>query len=227
MTSANCSDFFTPPPFVEYTNQLILFLSSAFWGPPSASPHPLDVIYGSPLTSTCNHGGLSAFIAFLQFSWHSDALLRNSWLSAYGWSIIKYGWAVASYVRLSLVFHSLPQKCHLGITVSDLTCNVRGFPDIFFSRSFSASIVFSCSFYFHPIKSWHPLLSKRWSLCGTIWRRIAGVVLDQQVFPTAFWKLINILSFFFLIRWDLFPLRNGSQTYLISWSQLINKCLFS
>ena len=32
MTSAKFSDFFTPSPHV--TDQLILFLSSAFWGPP-------------------------------------------------------------------------------------------------------------------------------------------------------------------------------------------------
>ena len=43
MTSALFSDFDTPP--VTVTNQLILFLSSAFWGPPS----PTHVIYGSPL----------------------------------------------------------------------------------------------------------------------------------------------------------------------------------
>ena len=38
MTSANISDFSDPPfPLVTYRNQLILFLSSAFWGPPFPS----------------------------------------------------------------------------------------------------------------------------------------------------------------------------------------------
>ena len=36
MASANISDFLTPPPPVMYRNQLILFLSSAFLGPPLA-----------------------------------------------------------------------------------------------------------------------------------------------------------------------------------------------
>ena len=43
MTSAKVSDFFTQFPLVTVTNQLILFLSSAFWGPPS--PHPLWTSY--------------------------------------------------------------------------------------------------------------------------------------------------------------------------------------
>ena len=43
MTSAKLSDIFTPPPFVTVTNQLILFLLSAFWGPPS--PHPMRTSY--------------------------------------------------------------------------------------------------------------------------------------------------------------------------------------
>ena len=47
ITSAKFSDFFTPSPLVTVTNQQILFLLSAFWGPPSPSPTP-DVIYGSP-----------------------------------------------------------------------------------------------------------------------------------------------------------------------------------
>ena len=34
----------TPPSLVMYRNQLVLFLSSAFWGPPLSA----DVIYGSP-----------------------------------------------------------------------------------------------------------------------------------------------------------------------------------
>ena len=34
---------FDPPPLVTVTNQLILFLSSAFWVPPS--PHPLWTSY--------------------------------------------------------------------------------------------------------------------------------------------------------------------------------------
>ena len=34
MTSARFSNFFTPSPLVTVTNKLILFLSSAFWGPP-------------------------------------------------------------------------------------------------------------------------------------------------------------------------------------------------
>ena len=52
MTSANISDFSDPPfPLVTYRNQLILFLSSAFWGPPS-SP---DVIYGSPRSTLVPH----------------------------------------------------------------------------------------------------------------------------------------------------------------------------
>ena len=46
-----CSTFInllTPSPLVTVTNQLILFSSSAFWGPPS--PHPLrtSYVYGSP-----------------------------------------------------------------------------------------------------------------------------------------------------------------------------------
>ena len=36
--------FFDPLPLVTATNQLILFLLSAFWGPPPTA----DVIYGSP-----------------------------------------------------------------------------------------------------------------------------------------------------------------------------------
>ena len=39
MTSAKFSYFFIPIPLVTVTNQMILFLLSAFWGPPS--PHPL------------------------------------------------------------------------------------------------------------------------------------------------------------------------------------------
>ena len=39
MTSANVSDFLTPSPLTTVTNQLILFLSSAFWGSPY--PHRL------------------------------------------------------------------------------------------------------------------------------------------------------------------------------------------
>ena len=47
MTSAKLSDFLTPSPLlVTLTNQPILFLSSAFGGPPPAA----DVIYGSPQT---------------------------------------------------------------------------------------------------------------------------------------------------------------------------------
>ena len=44
MTSANFSDFLTPSPgpLVTVTNQLILFLLSAFWGTP---PHPLRTSY--------------------------------------------------------------------------------------------------------------------------------------------------------------------------------------
>ena len=42
MTSAKVGDFLTL--FVTVTNQLIVFLSSAFWGPPSSA----DVIYESP-----------------------------------------------------------------------------------------------------------------------------------------------------------------------------------
>ena len=48
MTSAKVSYIFDPLPPVTVTNQLILFLSSAFWGPPP--PSTADVIYGSPLT---------------------------------------------------------------------------------------------------------------------------------------------------------------------------------
>ena len=40
--------FFYPFPLVTVTNQQILFLLSAFWGPPA--PPPADVIYGSPLS---------------------------------------------------------------------------------------------------------------------------------------------------------------------------------
>ena len=40
--------FMDPSPLVTVTNQLILFLSSAFWGPNSLPP-TADVIYGSPL----------------------------------------------------------------------------------------------------------------------------------------------------------------------------------
>ena len=44
VTSAKFSDFFLPPPpVVTVTNQLILFLSSAFWGQPL--PHPLWTSY--------------------------------------------------------------------------------------------------------------------------------------------------------------------------------------
>ena len=43
MTSATFSDLLTP----TYTNQLILFLSSAFWGPPP--PLEFEVIYGISL----------------------------------------------------------------------------------------------------------------------------------------------------------------------------------
>ena len=49
-----CAIFFTPSPLVTVTNQLILFLLSAFWGPPS--PPTSDVIYGSPQ----HYGGLSS-----------------------------------------------------------------------------------------------------------------------------------------------------------------------
>ena len=42
--SAKLSYFLTPSPRVTVTNQLILFLSSAFWGPPPTA----DVAYGSP-----------------------------------------------------------------------------------------------------------------------------------------------------------------------------------
>ena len=53
MTSAKFSDFFyltiTKCSLVTFTNQLILFLLSAFWGPPSPPP-TADVIYVSPLT---------------------------------------------------------------------------------------------------------------------------------------------------------------------------------
>ena len=45
MTSTKISD---PLPPVTVTNQLILFLSSAFWAP--LPPPTADVIYGSPLT---------------------------------------------------------------------------------------------------------------------------------------------------------------------------------
>ena len=38
---------FFDPPLVTYKNQLILFLMSAFWGPPS--PWSVDVIFGRPL----------------------------------------------------------------------------------------------------------------------------------------------------------------------------------
>ena len=44
MTSAKISDFFDP--LVTVKNQLIVFLLSAFWGPPP--PPTADVIYGSP-----------------------------------------------------------------------------------------------------------------------------------------------------------------------------------
>ena len=40
--------FLDPFPSVTYRNQLILFLSSAFWRPPP--PSSADVIYGSPLS---------------------------------------------------------------------------------------------------------------------------------------------------------------------------------
>ena len=50
MTSAKFSDFLTPSPLVNVTNQLILFLSSAHWGP-HLPPPPADVIYGSPLST--------------------------------------------------------------------------------------------------------------------------------------------------------------------------------
>ena len=43
--------FLDPLPPVTVTNQLILFLSSAFWGPPP--PPTADVIYGNPLTIAC------------------------------------------------------------------------------------------------------------------------------------------------------------------------------
>ena len=46
MTSAKISDFFDP--LVTVKNQLIVFLLSAFWGPPP--PPTADVIYGSPHT---------------------------------------------------------------------------------------------------------------------------------------------------------------------------------
>ena len=49
MTSAKFSDFLTPlAPPVTVTNQPILFLSSAYWGP-HLPPPTADVIYGSPL----------------------------------------------------------------------------------------------------------------------------------------------------------------------------------
>ena len=37
--------FVIPSPHVTVTNQLILFLSSAFWGPPSPHAHPLRTSY--------------------------------------------------------------------------------------------------------------------------------------------------------------------------------------
>ena len=43
MTSAKSSDFLTPSPLVVDRNQLILFLSSAFWDP--LYPHPLRTSY--------------------------------------------------------------------------------------------------------------------------------------------------------------------------------------
>ena len=54
MTSPNFSDFLTPSPgspLVTVTNQLIVFLSSAFWGPPTPSAY---VINGSPLNAALN-----------------------------------------------------------------------------------------------------------------------------------------------------------------------------
>ena len=46
MTFAQFWDLLTPSPLVTYRNQLTLFLSSAFWGPPP--PPSADIIYGSP-----------------------------------------------------------------------------------------------------------------------------------------------------------------------------------
>ena len=50
MTSATFSDFLTPFPLVTVTNQLILFLPSAFWGTPPT--HCGRHTYGSPPTPT-------------------------------------------------------------------------------------------------------------------------------------------------------------------------------
>ena len=46
----NIFGFFDPLPLVTVTNQLILFLLTAFWG--SLPPHTADIIlvYGSPLS---------------------------------------------------------------------------------------------------------------------------------------------------------------------------------
>ena len=47
MTSRKFTDFVYPLPLVTITNQLIVFLSSAFWGP--APPLSAEIIDGSPL----------------------------------------------------------------------------------------------------------------------------------------------------------------------------------
>ena len=64
MTSAKFLDLLTHTP-VTFTNQLILFLLSAFWGHPS--PHPLRTSYkygpqGAPsqVGPEANHGGRTA-----------------------------------------------------------------------------------------------------------------------------------------------------------------------
>ena len=51
-----CRDFLPPPPGT-YRNQLILFILSAFWGPPSP-PSSADVIYGNPLRRVTDYFSL-------------------------------------------------------------------------------------------------------------------------------------------------------------------------
>ena len=93
MTSARFSDILTPSPLVTVTNQLVLFLSSAFWGPPP--PSTADVIYGRPPTLMdwawpCeeNVENVARLCISINYSWnHKRVLFLVSYATFVGWLI--------------------------------------------------------------------------------------------------------------------------------------------
>ena len=68
MTFATFSDFLTPSPLVTYRNQVILFLWSAFWGPPP-STHCRRHIWKPPSKTTLPCPGFDDFL-----NWPCDRL---------------------------------------------------------------------------------------------------------------------------------------------------------